>query len=87
MLEVSSLVVDALQLALWLSLPVLGACGAVALVTSFVQSSLAVQDPSLGFVPKWFAGLAALWLSRDFVQERLLGFTSRILRVMAELGH
>jgi flagellar biosynthesis protein FliQ len=70
-----------------LALPVLGACGVVAIVMGFLQSSLAVQDPSLGFVPKWFAGLAALWLSRDFVQERLLGFTGHVLRAMAQLGH
>ena len=82
----TALLTEALQLALTLSLPVLGACLFMGLVTSFLQGAMQAGDPSLSFVPKLLVVLAAVWLSRDLVSDRLLQFTSHVLAAMAQLG-
>jgi flagellar biosynthetic protein FliQ len=77
--------VDALQLALWLAAPALAACLCVALITNLMQGALQASDPSIGFVPKFFAVLLALWLSFDFVAERLTAFSGKVFALMAQL--
>lgn len=85
-MDFSALLIEAMQLALWLAAPTLAACVLVAVVMSFLQGSLQAHDPSVSFVPKCLAAFAALWLSRDFFSERLLGFASHMLSAMATLG-
>jgi flagellar biosynthesis protein FliQ len=84
--DLPTLVLDALRLALWLSAPALGACFVLALITGFFQSASASSDPSLGFVPKLLAVGAALWLERGFLSAHMLEFSARMLREMARLG-
>jgi len=79
------LLTEALQLALALAVPVLGACLAVALLTSLLQGALQAGDPSVGFVPKLLTVLGVLWLARDFVATRLVHFTSHVLTSMGQL--
>lgn len=83
----TALLTEALQLALALGLPLLGACLFIALITTFLQGALQASDPSLSFVPKLLAVLAALWLGRDLISERLLHFTTHVLATMGRLGH
>ena len=83
----TQLLTEALQLALTLVLPVLGACLAVALVTTLLQGALQAGDAAVSFVPKLIAVLGVLWLSRGFVSQRLLQFTSHVLAVMSHTGH
>lgn len=85
-LDLAALLVETLQLALWLSLPVLVASLGVAAVTSLVQGAMQASDPSIGFAPKLFAVLAVLWLSRDYLAERLLAFGAKVLGMMGQLG-
>ena len=84
-MDLGPLLVEALQLALWLATPALLACLAVAVVTNLLQGALQASDPTIGFVPKFFAALAALWLSYSFVAERMLAFTGKLLAAMGQL--
>ena len=81
-----ALVLEALKLALWLSAPALLACVIAAAVIGVFQAATQVSEPSLGFVPKLCAVLAALWFTRTFMSEALVGFAGRVLREMARLG-
>jgi flagellar biosynthesis protein FliQ len=85
--DLAALVIDALRLALWLSAPALGACVVVSVLMSVVQTATQANDASLGFVPKLLAVSFALFLSRDFLTQQLVGFSSRVLREMAQLGN
>jgi flagellar biosynthesis protein FliQ len=84
--DLSQAMVDALRLALWLTAPALAACVVAAFFSSLVQASTQTHDPSVGFVPKWLIVLFALFLSRTFLADGLLSFSSRVLREMAQLG-
>jgi flagellar biosynthesis protein FliQ len=79
------LLVEALQLALWLATPALIACVCVAAVTSVVQGTLQASDPSIGFVPKLFAVLGTLWVSHGYLAERLSAFAGKLFQAMAQL--
>jgi flagellar biosynthetic protein FliQ len=83
--DLPSLVVEALQLALWLATPALAACLCVALITSVMQGALQASDPSIGFVPKLFAVLGALWLSYGFLAEHMTTFSGKVFALMAQL--
>jgi len=85
--DLTALLLEALQLALLLAVPVLAACAVAGIALSLVQSALHTSDPSLGFVPKWFAALAALWLSYGFLSEKLVAFAGRVFELMARVGH
>lgn len=85
-MDFSALLIEGLQLAIWLVLPALGACAAVALIMSALQAALQAHDPGVSFAPKLIATLTVLWLTRDFFSERLLGFATRVLHAMATLG-
>lgn len=81
-----ALVLEALQLALWLSAPALVACVLAAGAMGVFQAATQVSEPSLGFVPKLCAVLAALWFSRAFMSEQLMHFAGHVLREMARVG-
>lgn len=85
-LDLAALLVEALQLVLWLTLPVLAASLGVAVITTLIQGAMQASDPSLGFVPKLFAVLGALWISRDYLGERLLAFAAKTLSLMGHGG-
>ena len=84
-MDLASLLVEALQLALWLAAPALAACLCVAVITNVIQGALQASDPSIGFVPKLFAVLGALWLSYGFVAERMTAFSGKVFALMAQL--
>lgn len=69
---------EALQLALLLALPALGAAFVVSLIGGVVQAATAVQEPSLSFLPRLLAVGAALVASAGLALERLVGFTERL---------
>lgn len=80
------IVTEALELALTLALPALGACLLIALLTTLLQGALQAGDAALGFVPKLLVVLGVLWLSRGFLSEHLLSFTSHVIAVMGRVG-
>lgn len=77
---------EAMRVALWVAAPVLAACALVGLVGSLLQATTQASDASLGFVPKWLAVAAALWLSRDFMASRVIELTAHAFQAMSELG-
>jgi type III secretion protein S len=83
--DLAALLVEALQLALWLAVPALLACLSVAALTSLLQGTLQAGDPSIGFVPKLFAVLATLWISHGYLGERLSAFAGKLFQTMARL--
>jgi flagellar biosynthetic protein FliQ len=83
--EPAALLIEALQLALWLAAPALCACLCVAAITTVLQGSLQANDPSIGFVPKLFAVFGTLWLSHSFLADRLSAFAGKVFQAMAQL--
>lgn len=83
-MDLAVLLVEALQLALWLALPALIACVAVAALTTVVQGALQASDPSIGFVPKLVAVLGTLWISHSYLADRLSAFAGKLFQLMAE---
>ena len=84
-MDLAGLLVEALQLALWLALPALLACFAVAAVMTVVQGRLQASDPSVGFVPKLVVVLGTLWVSQALLAERLSAFVGKLFQAMAQL--
>ena len=78
--QLTALVMQALELALWLSLPALGASLLVGVVTATLQSATQVQDPALSFVPRLIAVALALFASATWMGDRLLAFATGVLR-------
>ena len=77
---------DALQLMLRLSAPVLIAVLLASLFSSVLQAATQAGDASLSFVPRWLAVALALFLCRDFYAQELVAFTSHMLSAMSQLG-
>jgi flagellar biosynthetic protein FliQ len=82
--ELSVHVLSALQLALWLSVPVLVASALAGLVTGTLQAATQVQDPALSFVPRLLAVALALSLSGAWMQRELVGFTNTVLAQLSQ---
>jgi flagellar biosynthesis protein FliQ len=83
--DLTALLIEALQLALWLATPALLACLCVAAITSVLQGKLQAGDPSIGFVPKVFVVLGTLWVSHGYLAERLTAFAGKLFQAMARL--
>ena len=64
--NLTALLVEALQLALWLSVPVLVACVCAGALTSVIQGALQAGDPSITFTPKLFAALGEIPFAECF---------------------
>jgi flagellar biosynthetic protein FliQ len=74
----SAVVAEALQLAIVLALPALGAAFVVSLIGAVIQAATAVQDPALGFLPRVVAVAGVLAASGSLAFERLTSFTERL---------
>jgi type III secretion protein S len=74
----AGLVMQALELAFWLSLPALLASALAGALSGVLQGATQVQDPALGAVPRLLAVAAALVLSAGWMSERLLAFTTQV---------
>jgi flagellar biosynthetic protein FliQ len=65
---------EAILLLLVISLPALGAALVVGLVVSILQAVTQVSDPTLSFVPKILAVLAALAIAGSWMMTLLVEF-------------
>jgi type III secretory pathway component EscS len=74
-----AVVVEALELAFWLSMPALLASFVAGAVSGLLQGATQIQDPALGFVPRLLAVAAALLASYAWMSERLLAFARQVL--------
>jgi type III secretory pathway component EscS len=82
--QLGALVMQALQLALWLSLPALVASAAAGALSGVVQGATQVQDAALGFVPRLLAVAAALLLSAGWMSDRIVAFTAQVFGALAQ---
>jgi type III secretory pathway component EscS len=81
----TSIALDALYLALRLSLPALGVAFLVALLIGFVQTLTQLREPVLSAIPRLLGVSLVLLLSASAVGGELVGFASRIYRALPEL--
>jgi flagellar biosynthetic protein FliQ len=85
-MDLAALAVQALRLALALSLPALLACLVVSVVLSFFELTSQGQDSGLGFVPRLFAVGGALFVGHAFMASELTQFTSAVFVGIRELA-
>ena len=85
LVDLSRWLVEALQIVLVVSAPVLGASVVVGSVTAIVQAATQVQDPALAFVPRLIAVGAALALGGAWMGTRLVAFTSTLWHALPRL--
>jgi flagellar biosynthetic protein FliQ len=76
---------DALYLALRLSLPVLGAAFVVALALAFLQLLTQLREPALNAIPRLLGVALVLSLSAGVWASELSGFAARLYRALPEL--
>jgi len=75
----------ALELAVRLSLPVLGAAFAIALVMAIVQAWSRVGEPALSAIPRALATLFVLGGTGVWMGRELLVYASGLFRALPEL--
>jgi flagellar biosynthesis protein FliQ len=80
-----SLLLDALYLAIWLSLPVLAVSYAVGALTGLLQSLTKLSEPALNAIPRALATLLVLSVCGGFMAGELARFTEKVLTSLPEL--
>jgi type III secretion protein S len=75
--DLTTLAQQALLLALWVSLPVLGVAALVGLFGAILQAATQVQDAALGHFPKFVAVTVALALAGPWMGRQILAFALR----------
>ncbi len=65
---------EALVLALWVSVPPLGAALVVGLLVGALQAATQIQDPGVGVVPRLCAVLGALVVSAPWIGAQVARF-------------
>ncbi len=80
-----SIALDALYLALRLSLPALSVAFLVALVLGFLQSLTQLREPALNAIPRVLSVGLVLALSAGLWASELSGFAARLYRALPEL--
>ncbi len=70
---------QAIELALLLSLPMLGIGLAVGLVVSIIQTATQIQEQTLTFIPKIVSIFLALLVSFPWLMDKMLRFTHTVL--------
>jgi flagellar biosynthetic protein FliQ len=74
---------DALYLALRLAAPCVLAAALAGLLVGLFQAATQAQDASLGFVAKLTLVAVALFLTRSFMTDELMRFSSELSRHVA----
>lgn len=85
MSDPTSIALDALYLALRLSLPVLAVAFLVAVLVGFVQTLTQLREPALNAIPRLVSVALVLSLSAGAFGSQLLGFASQLYRALPEL--
>jgi len=76
---------EAIQLALMVSLPLLGVGLVVGLLVAVLQATTQVQEMTLSFVPKIVAVLLTLLAASPWIINKLAGFTSNLIQSIPEI--
>jgi flagellar biosynthetic protein FliQ len=66
---------QAIELALFLALPMLGVSLVVGVVISILQAATQIQEMTLTFVPKILAMFIALLIAFPWMMDKMLNFT------------
>lgn len=82
----TTLVLQALELAFVLALPALLSALAAGVVMGMLQTATQIQDPSLSFVPRLIAVGASLWITGAAMSERLTAFASTVIAELPKLA-
>lgn len=85
MSDPTSFALDALYLALRLSLPVLGVAFVVALLIGFVQTLTQLREPTLNAIPRLVSVTLVVALSAGAFSDQLVRFTAQLYRSLPEL--
>ena len=77
---------DGLVLALFLSLPILGAALVAGLVTTLLQMFSKLSEPTLTYVPRIVAVVLAVLLAGPWIGGRVAAFAERVWTMIQVLG-
>jgi flagellar biosynthetic protein FliQ len=69
---------EAIELALLISLPLLGVGLGVGLVVSIIQAATQIQEATLSFIPKILSMFLALLFAFPWIMDKLVSFTREI---------
>jgi flagellar biosynthetic protein FliQ len=83
---VLSVVKDAIQTSILVSAPILLVATVVGLIISIFQATTQIQEQTLTFVPKLLAVALMGLLMGSWMLHILVGFTTRIFELMANMG-
>ena len=70
---------DAIEITLYLSLPILGVGLVVGVLVSLFQTVTSIQDASLVFVPKLVVVLLVLLFLSPWMMRKMLSYTEQII--------
>ena len=76
---VVSMGIDAIQLSLLLSAPLLGVGLVVGLLIAVLQATTQIQEMTLSFVPKILAVLLALLVSAPWMLHKMAHYTTQVI--------
>jgi flagellar biosynthetic protein FliQ len=76
---------EAMKTILFVSAPLLSIAICVGLLVSILQAVTQIQEMTLTFVPKILALMAGLFFFSDYMMDRLLGFTQRLIEMIPQL--
>jgi flagellar biosynthetic protein FliQ len=83
---VLSVIKDAIQTAILVSAPILLVATVVGLIISIFQATTQIQEQTLTFVPKLLAVAVMGLLMGSWMLNIVVGFTTRIFELMANMG-
>lgn len=69
---------QAIELALMISLPLLGVGLGVGLIVSIFQAATQIQEATLAFIPKIISMFVALLIAFPWIMDKMLTFTREI---------
>ncbi len=69
---------QAIELALMISLPLLGVGLGVGLTVSIFQAATQIQEPTLAFIPKILSMFLSLLIAFPWIMDKILTFTREI---------
>lgn len=69
---------QAIELALMISLPLLGVGLGVGLFVSIIQAATQIQESTLSFIPKIMAMFVALLFAFPWIMDKMITFTREI---------
>ena len=77
---------EAMQTALLLAMPLLGAALAVGLVVSLFQAITSMQEMTLSYIPKILAVAAVLLLLTPWMLQLLIDFTTHVMQFIPNVS-